>query len=698
MAGKQYQKAEKSLNSKQINKRLLMLFGLFLICLVVIVPPTLFNKAVDSINSKAHVGIPHLPSKSFNFGLDLQGGAHLVYQAKTAQIPAADVAGAVDGVRDVIERRVRGGLGVAEPLVQTTKVGNDYRIIVELPGVNNVNQAIKMIGETPILEFKEENAEPPRSLTDAEKKQLNDFNKAAEKKSVTALQALKKGMNFDEAVTKYSDDEAAKKSGGDLGFIAYKQSPEFYDWANTHKNGDITDKTIKTDTGLNIVKRLEERTKGDEKIVSAAHLLICYKGATRCDSTLYTKEEALKKIQEVKKEVTTKNFAELVKKYSTEADAKDREGDLGKIEKDDLNFIPALDKALFEQLKAGDISEPIETEYGFHLVYKKTEEPLKEYHLARVFIKTQKETDIVPPQSEWKTSGLSGKQLKRAEVVQDPRTGETQVSLNFNDEGTKLFAELTTRSINKKIAIFLDGSPISIAGVDEPILSGSAVIRGGSLNNLVAAKNLVKQLNLGALPVPVELLSQKKVDATLGIDSLNKSYHAGLIGLILIMIFMVIYYRLPGLLSVFSLAYYALLSLALFKLIGVTLTLSGIAGFILSIGMAVDANVLVFERLKEELKLGKSLRTGVEEAFARSWPSIRDGHITALISCAFLLWFGSGFVQGFAAVLAIGTLINLFTAITVTRTIMRFVCARFKSDRASWLFLGNRSKNNESTL
>jgi preprotein translocase subunit SecD len=117
-----------------------------------------------------------------------------------------------------------------------------------------------------------------------------------------------------------------------------------------------------------------------------------------------------------------------------------------------------------------------------------------------------------------------------------------------------------------------------------------------------------------------------------------------------------------------------------------------------SIGMAVDANVLVFERLKEELKLGKSLRTGIEEAFARSWPSIRDGHITALISCVFLLWFGSGFVQGFAAVLALGTLINLFTAITVTRTIMRFVCARFKSDRASWLFLGNRSKNNETTL
>ncbi len=479
MAGKQYQKAEKNLNSKQINKRLLMLFGLFLVCLIVIVPPTSINKVVDSINSKAHIGLPHLPSKGFNFGLDLQGGAHLVYQAKTSQIPSADVASAVDGVRDVIERRVRGGLGVAEPVVQTTKVGSDYRIIVELPGVNNVNQAIKMIGETPILEFKEENSEPPRKLTDAEKKELNDFNKAAEKKSTTALQALKKGMNFDEAVTKYSDEDSEKKSGGDLGFITYKQSPDFYDWASVRKNGDITDKAIRTDGGLNILKRLEERTKGEEKIVSASHLFICYKGATKCDSKLYTKEEALKKIQEIKKEINTKNFEELVKKYSTEADAKNRGGDLGKIEKDDFNFIPALDKALFEDLKVGQISDPIETEYGFHLLYKKAEEPLKEYHLARVFIKTKQETDIVPPQSEWKTTGLSGKQLKKAEVVQDPRTGEIQVSLNFNDEGTKLFADITTRNVNKKIAIFLDGNPISIAGVDEPILSGSAVIRGG---------------------------------------------------------------------------------------------------------------------------------------------------------------------------------------------------------------------------
>jgi preprotein translocase subunit SecD len=222
-------------------------------------------------------------------------------------------------------------------------------------------------------------------------------------------------------------------------------------------------------------------------------------------------------------------------------------------------------------------------------------------------------------------------------------------------------------------------------------LSGDAVISGGTINNLVVARDLAKQLNLGALPVPVELLSQKKVDATLGADSLNKSFQSGVLGLVAVMIFMVLYYRLPGLLSVFSLAFYAVLNLALFKLIGVTMTLSGIAGFILSIGMAVDANVLVFERLKEELHMGKGLRAATEESFHRSWPSIRDGHITALISCVFLMWFGSGFVQGFATILALGTLINLFTSITVTRTIMRFVFGWFK-DRTNWLFLGHRSE------
>lgn len=314
----------------------------------------------------------------------------------------------------------------------------------------------------------------------------------------------------------------------------------------------------------------------------------------------------------------------------------------------------------------------------------------KEYQVARILIKTKVSTDIVPPQDEWKTTGLSGKQLKRAEVIQDPRSGAVQVSLNFNEEGAQLFSDITTRNIGKSVGIFLDGEPISIPSVSEPILSGSAVINGRF--SLLDAQKLAQNLNLGALPIPVQLVGQKNVDATLGADSLQRSFVAGMYGLLAIIIFMILYYRLPGLLSVFSLLFYGILSLALFKLLGVTLTLSGIAGFILSIGMAVDANILVFERLKEELQAGKMLRSAMEESFVRSWPSIRDGHVTALISCVFLMWFGSGFVQGFAVILALGTVINLFTAISITRTIMRAVFSRLP-DQASFLFLGYRKKS-----
>ncbi|MDO8509727.1 MAG: protein translocase subunit SecD, partial [bacterium] len=241
-----------------------------------------------------------------------------------------------------------------------------------------------------------------------------------------------------------------------------------------------------------------------------------------------------------------------------------------------------------------------------------------------------------------------------------------------------LFADITTRNAGKPVAIFLDGSPISIPRVNEPILSGSAVISGSF--SLSEAKTLAQRLNSGALPVPIELISQQKVDATLGMDSLNKSMYAGLIGFLAVIIFMILYYRLPGVIAVVALALYSALSLTIFKVIGVTLTLSGIAGFILSVGMAVDANVLIFERLKEELRLKKNLRSAMEEAFVRAWPSIRDSNITTLISCFFLIWMGGGFVQGFAVTLAIGVLVSMFTAITVTRALLRFIAPWFKEE------------------
>lgn len=584
-----------SLTRAQVKWRVLWI-GILLVVCALIVAPTYANKGVDWVNSKANLGLPRLPDKGFNLGLDLQGGAHLVYQADTKMVPDADRVDAVEGVRDVIERRVRGGLGVSEPLVQTTKVGEDFRIIVELPGIADVNTAIKMIGETPVLEFKEENNEPARDLTIEEQKQLNDFNKAAEVKAKLALKEVNSRVDFATVVTKYSQDEKSKNNGGDLGFVAANLYPEISAWAKTHKVGEVSKELVKSFDGLNIVKKIAER--------------------------------------------------------------------------------PATSTLSLSETSTVDVA-------------------ITEYQVARIFIKTEQKGDIVPPTEQWKTTGLSGKQLKRAEVTEDSRSGQIQVSLNFDDEGTKLFADITGRNVGKPVAIYLDGQPISIPKVNEAITSGSAVISGGF--TLLEAKQLSQRLNSGALPVPVELISQQKVDATLGVDSLAKSFHAGLIGLLGVMLFMIVYYRFPGLLSVFSLIVYALLSMATFKLLGVTMTLSGIAGFILSIGMAVDTNVLVFERLKEELRAGKSLHTASEESFRRSWPSIRDGHIATLVSCVFLVWFGTGFVQGFAVTLAIGVLFSLFTAIVATRAMSRLVFTWF-SDDANILFLGYTKKPETSEV
>ncbi len=677
--------APKKFTRTQIYWRVAGSFALLLLCLVIIFP-SIVNGGFKFVNDKLNIGMPLLPDNGFNLGLDLRGGAHLIYQADTSNIAEKDKAGSVEGVRDVIERRVRGGLGVAEPLVQTTRVGEEYRVIVELPGVTDVNQAIKMIGETPVLAFKEQNTEGQREMTADETKQMNEYNKTAEKKINQALTDLRK-ITFVEAVNRYSEDLESKSNSGNIGFITEDAQPEIYAWAKTNKIG-VTSKVIKSTDGYNIIKKISEKDGNIQ--VSAAHLLICYVGAANCDSQNYpTKEDALKKIQEIKKQATVSGFADLVKQYSTEPGAADRGGDLGWFSKGDM--VPDFENAVFSMQK-GQISDVVETPFGYHLIYKKDEKTPKEYEIARIFVNTKDKTDFVPPADEWKDTGLSGKQLKRAEVVSDSRTGQVQVSLQFDTDGAKLFGDLTTRNVGKPVAIFLDGQPISVPTVNEPIKDGNAVISGEF--TWEEARLLAQRLNSGALPVPVELISQQKVDATLGADSLDSSFKAGLVGLLLIILFMIVYYRWPGVVSVFSLIIYGAVTLSLFKLLGVTLTLSGIAGFILSVGMAVDANVLVFERLKEELKNKKTLTTAMEEAFIRAWSSIRDSNITTLISCVFLIWLGTGFVQGFAVTLAIGVLVSMFTAVTITRILCRFSFAWFKPE-GNIFFLGFNKNQSE---
>ena len=267
------------------------------------------------------------------------------------------------------------------------------------------------------------------------------------------------------------------------------------------------------------------------------------------------------------------------------------------------------------------------------------------------------------------STDLSGSHLKRAQAVIDPTTYKPEISIEFNDEGSRLFENLTAKNVGKPIAIFLDGALVSAPVVREKITGGQAVISGQF--TIPEAQNLASLLNAGALPVPVKLVSQQTVGASLGLDSLNKTMFAGLMGTLIVMLFMVIYYRIFGIFSVLALMIYIILNLAIFKIVGVTMSLSTIAGFILSIGMAVDANILIFERSKEEIKKNLSRTTAIEEGFRRAWPSIRDSNISTIITSLILYYLTTGFVKGFALALLVGVLVSMFTAITVTRTIMR---------------------------
>ena len=407
-------------------------------------------------------GIDYSNDMQFRLGLDLQGGTHLVYQSDLSQIKESEKKTALDGVRDVIERRVN-AFGVSEPIVQTTQKD---RLIVELAGIKDVNRAIKMIGETPLLEFKE-------GMTEEEKNSIR------------------------------------------------------------------------------------------------------------------------------------------------------------------------------EQLKGSGISEEIMSQFFYN------------------------------------GTDLGGKQLDRADVIFNPNTYEPEVQLQFNSEGKKLFAEITERNVGKRVAIYLDGMPISIPVVNEPITDGRAVISGGF--SIDEAKTLVQRLNAGALPVPIKLISQQTVDASLGKDSIDKSIIAALIGFILLSLFMIIYYRMQGVVAVIALTIYSLLVLSIFKFIPITLTLSGIAGFILSIGMAVDANVLIFERIKEEIRKGKPVVIAINEGFSRAWNSIFDSNVSTIITCIILAYFGTSIIEGFAITLGIGVVLSMFSAMFITKTLLR-VLAMTKLRKKLWLF------------
>jgi protein-export membrane protein SecD len=420
--------------------------------------------------------IPQFWDIPFRLGLDLQGGTHLIYEADLTNIEKQDFSSAMQGLRDIIERRVN-LFGVAEPVVQTQETGNQHRLVVELAGVKDPAEAIKMIGQTPFLEFKKQRNEEDRQ-------------------KILDKQAEIEGMLY---------EEMQQVEGWQLAF-------------------------------------------------------------------------------------------------------------------DDPFFEP---------------------------------------------------------------TGLTGQYLEGAELSFDQQLGTPLILIQFDNEGSALFEELTSENIGKILAIYIDNLPISTPVVQDKISGGRAQITGDF--TIDEAKELARNLNAGALPVPITLISQQSVGPTLGAVSLEKSLKAGLIGFLLVILFLIVFYRLPGFLASLALAVYIALILSLFKLIPVTLTLAGIGGFILSIGMAVDANILIFSRMREELKREQSFAIALEEGFRRSWPSIRDGNLTTLIVALILFFLGTSFIKGFALTLSIGILVSMFSAIFITRNLLRlFVNTKLERLKFLW--------------
>lgn len=611
-----------------------------------------YNATVAQYN----LPLPQVKERPFRLGLDLLGGSQLTYDADTSAVPAGEEAMAVEGARDVIERRVN-AFGVSEPIVQVNRAGEDnYRIIIELAGITDIGEAIKQIGETPLLEFKEANDEL-RELSEEEKKTMEENNAKAQTRAEDILGMLGAGQDFGDLARSFSDDEFTKEDGGYVGWVSKLDNPEIASLVESLEPGQFTPQLARTSFGFEILKLNNKNIRE----VNVAQILVCYQDNEDCESEL-NRDQAYELVKEIKDKATPENFNSLLDEYHDRLSPKS--GELGWVKREVQGEV--FDEVAFNQ-EIGTVSFIAESKFGFHLLHKKDENP--EYDLSHILITTTSEEDIIGPQSEWKNTELTGKNLRRASVQLDPNNGLPTVNLEFDNDGAKFFEQITERNVGRPVGIFLDGLPISTPNVNEKITGGQAVIQGNF--TMVEARELVKRLNSGALPLPITLVSQQTVGASLGQESVEMSLQAAMIGLILVMIFMVIFYRFLGVVSVFSLVIYGLLTLAVFKLWPVTLTLSGIAGFILSIGMAVDANILIFERLKEELKAGKSFSSAIQEGFNRAWPSIRDSNFTTILVCFVLIQFTTSSIKGFAITLLIGVLLSMFSAITVTRTFLR---------------------------
>jgi len=519
----------------------------------------------------------------FNLGLDLQGGAHLLYEADMSNIKSENKREALEGIQDVVKKRID-AYGVAESIVQTSQIGDSHRLIVELPGISNTEDAKNIIDRTPLLEFKEQDNEA--SLTDEEKESIAEQRSIQESKAQEILQKALGGEDFAQLARDNSADPGSAEEGGDLGFFTREEMVESFSEVAFGENlgkGEVYPELVESDFGLHIIKKEDEKEEDGVRKIKASHIL---------------------------------------------------------------------------------------------------------------FLVLSEETLLSQKQQSFKDTGLTGQQLEESRLNFNQQTNQSEVGLLFNDEGRDLFKEITERNQGKPVAIYLDGNIISAPIVQAVIRNGEAVISGNF--TVSEAKELVQRLNAGALPVPINLISQQSVGPTLGKISLEKSLRAGLIGLLAVGVFMILYYRILGVISVVTLSLYTAFMVSIFKLssvtpFSITLTLAGIAGYILSVGMAVDANILIFERIKEEIRNGKSLRLSADEGFKRAWTSIRDGNISTIITALILMVLGTGFIKGFALTLMIGVLVSMFSAIVVTRMILNFVLIE-RFEKYAFLFIASKKE------
>jgi len=525
--------------------------------------------------------------------------------------------------------------------------------VVELAGIQDVEEAARTVGKTVLLEFKEQKTE----FTADELKEIKAFNEKQKQQAGNLLkQAKKEPAKFAELAKEYTDELEFKAKGGEIGWQNKQAvdviSADFWQM----KTGSVLKEVIETDEGYALY-RLGEKQEVGEPTWRARHILF---KVEKKEDEVKVKQKAAEVLAKAK---AGEDFAGLANTYSQDpGNQGDKGGDLGFFSAGQM--VKPFEEAVRE-LDEGEISELVQTTFGYHII-KLEEKKEKELQamISRIALKKKSEKP-----EEFTTTGLTGAQFKRADVT-FTQTGVPQISIQFDEEGAKLFAEITKRNLNKPVAIYLDEQVISAPTVQTEITDGQAVITGSF--SLVAANKLAQDLNTGAIPAPIVLIGQQRIGAVLGQESLGLSLQAGLWGLLIVGLFMLFYYRLPGLLADLALLIYALVVLAVFNVFDVVLTLSGVAGFILSVGMAVDANILIFERMKEELKLGKGLNAAIQAGFERAWSSIRDSNFSSLITCAILFIFGSGIIRGFALTLAIGILVSMFSAIFVTKRFLLF--------------------------